>query len=178
MVVCVALAAGLVVFATRHTDHQNAGTVVQTVPRLTSKHVVLAGQAAPTFRLARLDHGYLNTADFRGKAYVVAFWASWCDPCRKELPVVQQVYAAHHGALPVVGVTFQDPQSDSRAFVQEHHITFPITPDDGYRIAKAFGVVNVPTTFFVDAQGIVRDRVAGDGTAQDIQNAFNRFLAG
>jgi peroxiredoxin len=93
------------------------------------------------------------------------------------MPLLDRAYRQRHGALPVVGVTFQDPESDSRDFVRAHRISFPVTPDDGYAVAKAYGVINVPTTFFVDAHGVVRDRVAGNGDTKSLQAALARLTS-
>jgi peroxiredoxin len=180
LVVCVALAAGLVVFATHKSSHHEhaARAVVQTVPGLTDKNAIRIGRRVPTFTLATLDGRKLNTAAYRGRPYLVAFWGSWCEPCRAEMPLLQKVYQQRHGTLPIVGVTYQDAQSDSRAFVRSKHITFPIVPDDGIRIASAFGVLNgIPQTYFVGADGKVEDHVLGDGTVKDLQAAITRFLA-
>jgi peroxiredoxin len=173
LAVCIAIAGGLVVFATHHSnEHHNADTVVQTVPGLKAKNVIRVGQVAPTFRLAGLNGGVVDTAAYKGRPYAVTFWGSWCIPCQKEMPALQKAYAAKHGSLPIVGVTYQDPASDSRAFVRDHHITFPIAPDDGIRVAQSFGVINVPSTFVVDSHGVVRARVAGDDAVDEVKQAL------
>ncbi|MCU1427059.1 MAG: thiol-disulfide isomerase-like thioredoxin [Actinomycetia bacterium] len=151
---------------------------MQTAPGLVDKNALRIGQKVPTFRLPTLDGHRIDTAVYRGRPYLVTFWGSWCIPCREEMPLLQRVYQARGGKLPIVGVTYQDPVNDSRDFVRAHRITFPITPDDGIRVASAFGVLNgIPQTYFVDANGIVKDHVAGSGTAKDLQRAIDRFLA-
>jgi cytochrome c biogenesis protein CcmG/thiol:disulfide interchange protein DsbE len=174
--VCIAIAVALVVVAGRH-DGGSAKGVLDTTPRsgLVASHVVKAGSRAPTFQLTALSGHRLATASYHGRPYVVTFWASWCQPCQKEMPLLDRAYHDRHGKLPIVGVTFQDPESDSRAFVRAHHISFPITPDDGYTVAKAYGVINVPTTFFVDAHGVVRERVAGNGDTKALSAALSRI---
>jgi peroxiredoxin len=91
------------------------------------------------------------------------------------MPLLQAAYRDRHGALPVVGVSYQDPESDSRAFSDKYRITFPIAPDDGFRVAKTFGVVGVPVSFFVGADGRVVERVAGNGDTSDLNAALHRL---
>jgi peroxiredoxin len=129
------------------------------------------GDVAPTFRLAGLDGGVVDTADYRDKPYVLTFWGSWCIPCRKEMPVLQRA----SNAVQVVGVTYQDPASESRAFARKYKITFPLAPDDGFRVAKTYGVIHVPMSFFVGADGKIVDVVAGSGDTKDLEAALRRL---
>jgi len=124
-----------------------------------------------------VDGNEVRISEHHGKVVIVSFWASWCGPCRKEMPLLNAAYARRNGDLPMVGVTFQDPESESKQFVSKYGIDFPIAPDDGYRIAKAFGVINVPTTFFVGADGKVVERVAGEGKVKDLEAALARLTA-
>jgi peroxiredoxin len=174
--VCIVVPVVLLLIATHHSGSSDAS--LGTDPGLTGKQVIRAGDRAPTFTLPTLDGHAFNTATLSGKPYILTFWGSWCIPCRKEMPLLQQVYTEHTGALPVVGVTFQDPESDSRAFVRAHGITFPILPDDGVRVATAYGVLNgIPTTFFVDGRGVVTDRVFGIERWHDLDTPLRHLLA-
>lgn len=176
LAVCVVVPVALLVYALRSDDEKNPETTVRTVQPsggLVAANAVRAGDVAPTFRLAGLDGGVVDTADYRGEPYVLTFWGSWCVPCRKEMPVLQRASRR----VQVVGVTFQDPASDSRAFARKYHITFPLAPDDGMRVAKTYGVINVPMTFFVGADGKVVERVAGNGDTADLEAALRRLGA-
>jgi peroxiredoxin len=181
LAVCVIVPVALVLVALSSSQDDggdgNDGTqsVVRTVPGLEASNPVTAGDVAPTFRLRTLDGDALDTARYRGKPYVLTFWGSWCIPCRKEMPLLDRAFEQHDGTLHVVGVTFQDPESESRKFVEKYGITFPIAPDDGYRIAKTFGVTNVPVTFFVGADGKVVERVAGTGNTKDLEQALAKL---
>jgi peroxiredoxin len=165
--ICVIVPVALLVIALNSGDgggSDDRSVTVNTKPGdgLAPERAVTEGERAPTFQLRTLDGQPLDTASYRGKPYVLTFWGSWCIPCRKEMPLLQDAYDEHAGELPVVGVTYQDPESDSRAFAREYGITFPLAADDGYKVAKAFGVMNgVPQTFFVGADGVVTARVAG-----------------
>jgi cytochrome c biogenesis protein CcmG/thiol:disulfide interchange protein DsbE len=181
LAICVIVPVALLIVATRgngNHDSSSNGATVHTSRGLVSGHVVTNGDRAPTFRLRTLDGPTLDTATYRGRPYIVTFWGSWCIPCRKEMPTLQAAYKDHRGRLPIVGVTYMDPASESRRFARKYGITFPLTPDDGIRVANAYGVGNgVPMTFFIDAKGVVRERVFGIETRQELDQPLNRLLA-
>jgi peroxiredoxin len=176
--VCVVVPAVLVVIAVGH-DFSHGVKALDNphASGLVPANAVKPGNRAPTFHLTTLDGKPLDTKTLAGKPYLVTFWGSWCGPCQKEMPTLEKAYAQHNGTLPIVGVTYQDPASDSRAFVQQHGITFPVAPDDGISVATAYGVAAVPTTFFVNSHGVVTDRVFGIESKKDLDPPLNRLLA-
>jgi cytochrome c biogenesis protein CcmG/thiol:disulfide interchange protein DsbE len=171
LAVCIIVPVVLVVVAVRSGDEKNPETTVRTPASnlgLLARNAVRPGDVAPTFRLAGLDGGTIDTARYAGKPYVLTFWASWCQPCRKEMPLLQRASKD----VQVVGVTFQDPASESRAFARKYGITFPLAPDDGIRVAHAYGVVNVPVAFVIGADGKVVRRLAGNGDTKELSAAL------
>ena len=121
----------------------------------------LIGQPAPAWTLTTLDGEELSSDDLAGSPYVVNFWASWCGPCVDEHPVLTGTQAEHGDELALVGVLYQDAPSDAEAFLVRYGDTgYQHVIDDG-RLAIDFGVTGPPETFFVDADGIVRDRQFG-----------------
>jgi cytochrome c biogenesis protein CcmG/thiol:disulfide interchange protein DsbE len=174
LAICIVVPVVLVAIALTSGDDKNPETTVRTTQPpsgLVARNAVRAGDRAPTFRLAGLDGGVVDTADYRDKPYVLTFWGSWCVPCRKEMPVLQRASSR----VQVVGVTYQDPASESRAFARKYGITFPLAPDDGFRVAKTYGVINVPMTFLVGADGKVVERVAGNENTKELEAALARL---
>ena len=110
---------------------------------------------APLFTLPRLDGpGRLALASLRGKAVVVNFWASWCRPCKEELPVLEQTWQRYRSrGLVVVGVDAQDFTGDAKRFAQKYGITYPIVHDGPGATLGDYGVTGFPETFFVDRAG-------------------------
>ncbi len=116
---------------------------------------------APDFSVKSLNGDTISSSSFSGKGLVVNFAASWCGPCELEAPVLAKVYEKYKDRVNFLELAVKDQEEDQRAFAQKHGITFPIGLDpDGkvlYNFQKA-GKVNmsgIPTTFFVDKDGII-----------------------
>jgi cytochrome c biogenesis protein CcmG/thiol:disulfide interchange protein DsbE len=112
-------------------------------------------EPAPDVDLPKLSgQGKASLADYRGHVVVLNFWASWCDPCRDESPLLQPWYRRldKQGAT-VLGVDVQDVSGDARAFVDEYGLTYPMLRDGPGDIRDAYGILGLPETFVVDAKG-------------------------
>lgn len=116
----------------------------------------LVGSPAPDFELAVLDGGRQRLSDLRGRVVLVNFWATWCNPCRLEMPDLQARADRWRDQLAVLGVDFDEPEADVRAFRDELGLTFPLLLDPGAKVQELYRVVGYPTTVFVDEQGFVR----------------------
>jgi len=110
---------------------------------------------------------------FRGKIVVLNVFASWCDPCKAEAPILdraQRELARHNGT--VVGVTYLDNSSDSEAFVRREHISYPVLRDVSDNFVRSFGTTGVPETFVIDRQGRIaavrRYQLTGDWLTRTI----------
>ncbi|MCS6963028.1 peroxiredoxin [Thermoflexus sp.] len=122
------------------------------------------GYRAPRFSLRNLEGKTLSLSDLQGRAVVLNFWATWCPPCRAEMPAFQRLYARYADqGLMVIGVnaTMGDDLAAVLAFRQDYHLTFPILLDETGEVNRSYRVTALPTTFFIDPQGIVRDVVVG-----------------
>lgn len=122
------------------------------------------GFPAPDFTLPTLDGGEVTLSDLRGQVVVINLWTSWCPPCREEMPAIEQIYRQYgEQGLVVLGVnsTFQDDERAAGAFVQELGLTFPIALDRSGAVSRRYQLQALPTTFFVDHQGIIRSVVLG-----------------
>jgi peroxiredoxin len=135
------------------------------------------GAAAPDFELRTLDGGAVRLADLRGRPVVVNFWASWCNPCRREFPLLAQAVTEHErDQLAVVGVTFRDIESDSRDFVEEMNASWPQGVDEDGVVAEAFGVRAIPQTFFLDADGTIAARIFGFSSKDALDKPLGEIL--
>jgi cytochrome c biogenesis protein CcmG/thiol:disulfide interchange protein DsbE len=137
------------------------------------------GTPAPDFTLKSTTGATVRLSDLRGHPVVIAFFASWCNPCEEELPVLQDFARDDSNQLRVVGVSFQDLASDTAAFIRRLHVTFPALVDDpSAPTGQRYGVRGIPQTIFVDAHGIVRGRVYGQTSKHALQPAIDDLLAG
>ena len=120
------------------------------------------GALAPDFLLGRLDGSELRLSDLRGQPVVLNFWATWCAPCRKEIPQFVDAYERHRGeGLVIVGVNMQEGKGIVRPYAEDFGMTFPIAIDVDGEVADAYRILGLPTTYFIDREGIVRSVFTG-----------------
>jgi cytochrome c biogenesis protein CcmG/thiol:disulfide interchange protein DsbE len=136
------------------------------------------GEPAPGFELALFDSSEISLADLRGQVVVLNFWASWCGPCRREAPALQQVWEAYEGqGVVVLGVSYQDAEGASRQFIEQFGLTYANGIDVDGHISRAYGVTGVPETFVIDRQGRVAWFRLGEVTAQDLTEQIEQLQA-
>lgn len=164
---------------------QNAVEDVQRIRALRGPDISppQAARPAPDFRLRTFDGGTLALSDFRGKIVVVNFWASWCTPCKQEMPNLERLWRAYRSrGVVVLGVDVQDDPDDARAFLRALQITYPNVHDPGQERMTAYQVVALPTTVFVDRGQRLRGRFVGgyvgDAGYTELQRQVDVLLAG
>lgn len=128
---------------------------------------VEVGRAAPDFVLRTMDGGTVRLSDLRGRPVLVNFWASWCQPCRSEMPEIVQASAGPEGpGFAVVAVDLQEAEGPVRDFAQQFGMSFPVAFDRTGEVARTFRAdKELPTTVFVDRTGVVREIKQGPMTA-------------
>lgn len=122
------------------------------------------GERAPNFELFNLEGVPVQLSDYRGKKVLVNFWATWCPPCRAEMPHMQQFYENYEDEVVVLGVNMTATESDIEAvpaFVEEFGLTFPIVLDEEGDVWDAYQVFAYPTTLALDENGIIREVFRG-----------------
>ncbi len=109
-------------------------------------------RAAPEFELPLLTgSGSLSSEDLKGDPVVINFWASWCIPCREEMPAFERMWQKYRDdGIHIVGVNIQDSAAGGREFVEELGITYPVVYDAESSLARELDVVGLPQTFFID----------------------------
>lgn len=115
------------------------------------------GKPAPDFTLKSITGENLNLTEQRGKIIVINFWASWCGPCRKEMPVLEKFYAKYQDlGVSVWGVNVEQENQAGRDFLVDLNLTFPILFDATNTISATYQVEAMPTTVIIDRDGLVR----------------------
>lgn len=127
----------------------------------------LIAKEAPPFTVTLFEGEKVSLGDLRGKALFLNFWASWCVPCRAEAKDLEAAWQRMKNEnIVFLGVAIQDPEKDSRAFLQEFNVTYPNGQDPTGKMAVDYGVWGIPESFFIDPQGrITYKHVGGIGAA-------------
>lgn len=117
----------------------------------------LVGMLAPDFGARTLDGLSIRLSELRGRAVVLNFWATWCAPCRAEMPLLEdRSRALAERGLIILGANFDEPEEDVRAFRDELGLSFPLLLDPGGEIQSLYRVFGYPATYFIDADGVIR----------------------
>ncbi len=148
-------------------------------PAPTTSSDPLVGHPAPGFALTLLapqgSQSTLALADLKGKPVVLNFWATWCAPCKEELPLLEQTWTqlqAQGKEVVFLGIDFQEAASDATAFLQQYHITYPILLDSDGAVTLKFGFTALPQTIFINRAGVVAKRIPGELTSQTLSNSL------
>jgi peroxiredoxin len=137
------------------------------------------GHLAPDFQLTAVDGNLVRLSQFRGRAVVLTFFASWCHPCQEELPVLEAVQREEGSRVAVIAVNYQDFPDDSRRFVERLNITYPALIQDAAAnpVAARYGVHGIPVTFFIDARGnVATEPLFGEGSREALQPGLDKLL--
>jgi peroxiredoxin len=137
------------------------------------------GAPAPAFSLRRLTgNGDLSLASYRGRTVVLNFFASWCGPCKREAPALEQIWRQYRArGVVVLGIDSGDAASDARHFLSVHGITYPVAFDHNETQALHYGIPGLPGTFVINRQGrVVGAEIAGPVTDQPFEKDFKRYL--
>ncbi len=122
------------------------------------------GHLAPDFTLKTLEGHTVRLSELRGqKVVLINFWATWCPPCRIEMPAMQQIYSEYKAkGLEILAVNIEpDAQEEIRDFVKELRLTFPILLDPDMKITRNFRLIGLPVSILIDRQGVIRAKIVG-----------------
>jgi len=136
----------------------------------------LVGGPAPPFQLKNVAGQMVKFSDLKGKFVVLNFWATWCVPCTKEMPELQKAHQSLKNDIHIVGINFAESDDRVGEFVHEHHLSFPILLDGRGNVSQEYEVLNLPVTYLITPDGIVREKIFGGGITQKmIEAKFNRW---
>lgn len=141
------------------------------LPSFLSAPAPEVGALAPNFTLKDLDGKDVSLSDLRGQVVLINFWATWCGPCRDEMPAIQSRY--DRGGFAVLAIDFAEDPLQVRSFLNELGVNLPALLDPDGRVQELYRVRGYPTSFFIDADGIVRFFHIGEMNEADFQS----FLA-
>lgn len=135
------------------------GVIAGSAPAVDNSDIAsspMLGKPGPAIDVAGLDGVKVTLAGLRGKPALLNFWATWCGPCKEELPLLQRFAADQRSHWNVLGIDELESASDVRAFAQSLQITYPLALDRDGSAGQRYRVGGLPSTFVLDAQGIIR----------------------
>jgi cytochrome c biogenesis protein CcmG, thiol:disulfide interchange protein DsbE len=176
VVVSLAIPIGVLALILRAHDSSTAGTASKGAVDTPAKAKI--GSVAPDFTLPGLDGKPMTLSALRGRALVLTFFASWCHPCEQDMPILERAQHDDGPRIAVVGVNYRDFPDDTRAFVRRLGVTFPTLIEDSTDnpVAARYDVHAMPDTLFIDARGVVRERLFGQTSRHDLESALNALL--
>ncbi len=132
---------------------------------------------APALSLQTLDGQPVSLDDFRGQVVLLNNWATWCPPCKAEMPDLEAYHEAHKDeGFTVIAVNAGDPPGDVRAFARSYGLTFPVWPDPNTETLRAFGIQGLPTSFVIDRNGMVRATWTGAITREALEQYVTPYI--
>lgn len=137
-----------------------------------------AGRPAPDFALADLRGNTVRLSDLRGKVVFINFWASWCGPCQQEMPEIEKVYQKYvDKGVVFLGVDIQESSSVVRQFVQRGGYNWTFLLDATGLVTSRYGVTAIPTSFFVDRNGVIREVYLGALDKRGVESRLSNLLS-
>jgi len=136
------------------------------------------GEPAPDFQLQNLDGQTVSLGNLRGKAVLINFWAIRCPSCVSEMPYIQEIYEEwSNKGLVLLAINIGESSSTVEGFMQNHNLSFTVLLDTKQDVAQKYNFQYIPTTFFIDKDGIIQDKVIGpfQNKAQ-IENRLSKIM--
>ncbi|KAB3535310.1 TlpA family protein disulfide reductase [Alkaliphilus pronyensis] len=124
------------------------------------------------FTLRNLKGEEVSLRDYAGKKIILNFWSSECPPCREEMPALDEFHLSHDNIV-VLGVNLGENSNTVKDFIQDGGYSFPILLDEKLSVAEDYGIIYMPTTFFINEEGIIEDIHVGLLTLEDLKEKFN-----
>lgn len=160
-------------------DTENATGNNQEIVDEIQEYGLEIGQKAPEFTLETLDGTKVSLQDLKGKKVLLNFWASWCKPCKDEMPHMQKVYEKYnHQNVEILAINLtigKEKPEDAKAFAEELGLTFPILLDKEGKIGDLYKIIPLPTSYFIDEDGFIRWKYMGQMEENYIIEQLNRL---
>ncbi|WP_066174725.1 TlpA disulfide reductase family protein [Bacillus marinisedimentorum] len=136
------------------------------------------GNIAPDFELTTLEGEQVRLSDYRGQKVIINFWATWCPPCRAEMPDMQSFYEKSGDKVEILAVnaTMSEKKEENVAeFVENFGLTFPILMDTENNVNRKYSIVSIPTSYFVDSNGKVFTKFTGAMSYDYMKTTINKM---
>ncbi|SER89832.1 Peroxiredoxin [Gracilibacillus ureilyticus] len=134
------------------------------------------GDKAPDFELQSMGGEFIQLSDFKGKKVMLNFWATWCPPCREEMPEMEQFY--QNTNIEILAINLVETETSYQVienFRQENELTFPVLLDNGNKAADIYRIVPIPATYLIDSNGIIQFRTYGPLTFDRMMEEYEKL---
>lgn len=175
-----ALTLGIIIVNVWKPDNKAESTIQQEETNSIEQIGIEPGNIPPDFELTTLTGEQVQLSDYRGKKVILNFWATWCPPCRAEMPHMQAFYEKNKDndiAILAVNLTNTDKGKASiREFVNEYELTFPIPLDKQGTVGPEYQAYTIPTSYIIDSNGLIQEKVVGpmdEAIMEDLMNSID-----
>ena len=134
------------------------------------------GLYAPNFESEYLNGTKVSLYELRGKSVILNFWATWCPPCVREMPRLDEFYQKHKNEIILIGVNLGEKNKTIERFLQRVNVTFPIVKDKNKSIEKSYNILIRPSTFFIDKNGVIVDKRLGEISKEELDERSEKLL--
>lgn len=154
---------------------EGRGIFVEDPKELKNETAPTLGYLAPDFTLQDLNGQSVSLSSFRGKPVLLNFWATWCPPCRKEMPELQEFHRRYGDQVVLVGVNWGEGTSTVKRFLDQLGVSYPNLIDERGTAFVLYRLTGIPESFFIDPEGYLRGAWIGPLTAEEIVKGFTRL---
>ncbi len=143
---------------------------------IADRSIAKAGEESVNFVLETLDGERIELAELKGKGVFLNFWGTYCPPCEKEMPIMEELYEKYKAqGVEIIAVNVNEPELTVRGFVNRYKLTFPIAIDKGMFVSDAYGIRPLPTTILIDEHGTIVHVHKGGMTRQMVQDFMDKI---
>jgi cytochrome c biogenesis protein CcmG/thiol:disulfide interchange protein DsbE len=140
-----------------------------------SGNAATSGEVAPNFNLPNIQDGKgsIDLASYKGTPVLVNFWATWCVPCKDEMPLLEAAHKKWGSKVQFIGIDRQDYKPDALAFAQRTHVSYPLASDPNATLDGSYRLRGMPTSVFIDRDGRIVERVTGPVTKEQLDDTLS-----
>ncbi|MFS0646099.1 redoxin domain-containing protein [Siminovitchia sp. 179-K 8D1 HS] len=164
-------------------DFEQGKSVAQTATDETISEGLSPGEIPPDFELQTLDGQTIRLSDYKGKKVILNFWATWCPPCRAEMPYLENYYKtkAKKQNVEIIAVNLTNAETSRnkletvKDFADEYGLTFPIPLDETGKVGNTYQTITIPTSYMIDSKGIIHEKIIGPMDEEMIKKLVNEM---
>ncbi|WP_153462611.1 MULTISPECIES: TlpA disulfide reductase family protein [Sediminibacillus] len=169
----------IVIFIYNVTDNGEKTNMDQLANDHASANNLKAGQAAPDLSLPSLEEKQIKLSDFKGKKILLNFWATWCGPCKEEIPALEQLKQEYGNEVEILAVNATATELEGiekvRSFKEQANVSFRILLDKDSKAVDTYRVLNIPTSYFIGSDGNIKETVTGPMSYEYMENTLKSF---